>query len=274
MEFVDSESIRLLAYVQETARHGHVLTVREFDVFAETGKPQDPVPLGKLMAGLVGSQLVQGLVAASQSGETKLEWMDRLGWLSYGQRAPGADAEKQEEVVRITNLGRAVLAAGREGDREVEIPAQIALTGDDPIARARVIERLAAVGPGALVDRYFGAEDLLAIVQETKLDRILTGPSESRGRLAGLRAAMNEVSLPREIEIRVDAKDEFHDRFAIPQDGPVWAIGTSLGGVGRRNSVMIELGDSPTATAIRNAFDECWASAKVVNAQSAPDEDL
>jgi hypothetical protein len=47
----------------------------------------------------------------------------------------------------------------------------------------------------------------------------------------------------------------------IPTEGAVLQIGTSLTGVGKRLSVLVNMGDDAAAQAVRKAFEEAWSGA-------------
>jgi hypothetical protein len=68
--------------------------------------------------------------------------------------------------------------------------------------------------------------------------------------------------------------DDFHDRFVIPDSGPVRQIGTSLNGVSKRLSVMVTMEDDAAAAAIKAAFEASWATATPIEAPAeAPPKD-
>jgi hypothetical protein len=190
-------------------------------------------------------------------GETVIEWLERLRWL-----------HTDDQRVSITRLGRAVLAALEDAEQVREIPVEIVLDPGDELAYARIIGAVADAGPCALVDPYFSIENLLDVIQRTEVERVLIKPDG--GRVSALSQAVSDLRIPRQFEIR--SSDEFHDRFVIPNHGPVRFVGTSLRGVGRRLAVTGLLNDGPASHAIRHSFEEVWNRASVTAAASPPVE--
>src|SRR5207247_1889761 len=80
-------------------------------------------------------------------------------------------------------------------------------------------------------------------------------------REAELSTHLESITIDRPFEIR--ASDRIHDRFVIPESGPVRLIGTSLNGVGNKLSVSLLLLDV-ASSAIRAEYRDAWESARVV----------
>lgn len=184
--------------------------------------------------------------------ETTTEWLCRLGWLE----------RRQDDTLRVTPTGRAVLGHLEHAGIEDDTPVAVVLDPGDELVMARVMGEIAVLGEGALVDAYFSVDHLPMLVGSTKIDRVLTGTHDS-DKLARLEVGLEVLNAPRRFEVRKSA--EIHDRYVIPDDGPVWSIGTSLTGVGSRFSLMVRLDDQSTFVhAIRNHFETMWADADVV----------
>lgn len=64
------------------------------------------------------------------------------------------------------------------------------------------------------------------------------------------------------IEVRQAAAGTLHDRYAI-DDTRMLLFGTSLNGLGKKQSFIVELGPDMRATVLA-AFDAVWATARVV----------
>jgi len=239
MEIADERTHRLLAYVALVTDAGYPLTLR--GLYAYDLRPE-PEPRG-----------MQALVAAFAtrpiSPEALVAWMVRAGWLSG-----------KDEVVWLTDLGRVVLEQLNRRDIEAEAPIQVALSPDDPVAYARVIERIARRGQGLLVDPFFRLDHLLHIVQHTSVSRLLTSRKgrDGEARASALAVALSRLNLERPFQVRVSEK--IHDRFVIPRSGPVDMLGTSLSGVGKALSVLVEIGE-PAAGEIRRAHERIWEGA-------------
>ena len=129
------------------------------------------------------------------------------------------------------------------------------------MAEGRVISHIATLGACAIVDRYFSIESLLHVAHSTDAEAVLVG-SQDKSKLAGLETTLPKLRLDRRFEIR--KTDVFHDRFVIPSSGPVWLLGTSLSGLGRRLSIMVELTDEALSGAVRDEFQLAWDAADPV----------
>jgi hypothetical protein len=193
-----------------------------------------------------------------------IDWLTRVGWLVI-----------QNELVRITPLGEAVLSHLEQSAVDTEAPVEIALDQGDPVAKARVLGKIHELGKSDLVDAYFALDDLLPVLNDTEVQRVLTHPPRNAGdtkRVVELQNAVAALTPQRPFEIRTN--DEFHDRYVIPENGPIWQIGTSLGGIGRRFSAMVPLRDEKLAKQIRDRFDAAWETGEPIrpSAHSQPSE--
>jgi hypothetical protein len=146
------------------------------------------------------------------------------------------------------------------------VPFDVVLDKDDELASGRVIEVISGLGPCAVVDPYFSIDSLLQIVQSTEVDRLLTGTSDPR-KLAGLDATIPRIATERAFEVR--KSDAFHDRFVIPEVGPIRMLGTSFTGLGKRLSVIVQIKDGAAARSIRASFEEAWGQAEQVGQRAA-----
>jgi hypothetical protein len=240
-------------------RQGYKLTVAQFKAFAKRPTRLRPVrrknPLTSYLGRLPDLSAIAGL--GTTPGESMLRYLYRLEWVVV--EGEGGEV-KDGDRVAVTELGRAVLAALDEGSVEQEVPTTIVLDQDDPVAKGKLIGEIAGAGECALVDRFFSVDDLLTILQRTDVTRVLSGPTD-KPKLAALEQALGDLepSMPREFEIRTS--NAFHDRFVIPTEGAVLQIGTSLTGVGKRLSVLVNMGDDAAAQAVRKAFEEAWSGA-------------
>ena len=273
-----------LAYVAAVRRQGGAVTVMEFEAYMARPGPRPAVPERRerqtspgvaafleqisgpgglastfLRSILAGVETPEVVVAEARPAETVNEWLTRLGWLRI-----------VDGRILITQLGEAVLAHLEQTDVEVEIPVALTLRRDDELARARVFAKIAELGPAALVDPYFSMEGLLQVVQSTRVDRVLTS-GKSASKVAGLEVALAGLSDERTVEVR--KSDAFHDRLVLSDQGPVWMLGTSLTGVGKHLSIMVEIGDGASRGALRSAFDEAWQAAELVGQVGHMDSD-
>lgn len=293
MELTDETGHRALMYVAAVQRGSHLVTVDELEAYVSRPERKPAVaptpvrprasqtPVTSAFASLMGrrlkDQLFQAYVgsASFRSGvrtasevlggrgthteyvggspeESVTDWLKRLHWIET----------RDDHTVRITRTGQAVLRHLEESRVEADTPVAVVLDPEDELVMARVMGELAAIGPGALVDAYFSVDHLLTLIRSTTIDRVLTGTSDSK-KLTELEVGLGLVATPRRFEVRKSG--DIHDRFVIPDNGPLWTIGTSLTGVGNKLSMMVQLSDeSDFAQAIRGRFEHMWINAEVV----------
>ncbi len=58
----------------------------------------------------------------------------------------------------------------------------------------------------------------------------------------------------------------------IPHAGPVWLLGTSLTGIGKRLALMVQVEDEAVSSDIRKRFEEEWSQAQPVREDEEPEE--
>jgi len=129
---------------------------------------------------------------------------------------------------------RALLRALDEVEVREAAPIDVVLAPDDPLAHSRLIGRIADAGPAMIVDPYFRLDQLMPIAVNAEVGRILTSDKTSSGERAALADAVSHrLTLGRPFEVRVSPGSEMHDRFIVPDAGPIQFIGASLNRVGR-----------------------------------------
>lgn len=253
MEIADARAHLALQYVATVSDNGHILTVQEFTAFVNSPERLSEGPTQGWMSQVLTMQQLFASTLGTRTSESWLSYMKRLSWL---QIANGN--------VTITSLGRAVLRSLERQAIDDDVPVAVVL--HDELSYARVIGMIANAGPAALIEPYFSLDQLLAVVQQTEVDRVLTHPDKpsGKGRIAALAQGLAAINSTRTFEIR--CSDAFHDRFLIPSGGPIRSIGSSLNHVGRRFSVAVEVADGQVAQAIRKVFEDTWAVATLVQA--------
>lgn len=261
MKLADKRCHLVLNYIAAMHHQGVTLTAEEINAYAARAERKPRGGWQELSASTL--QTLEGKVR-----EPALVWLLRVGWVEL--HGP-TDELDDENFVTITETGQAALRALDEAaEDEFALNTTVALDAKDPMALSKVIERIMGMGRAALVDRFFGPDVFLAVAQRTKIERILTGPSPKK-RLAGVQQALDDVLIEREFDVRVDEEDQYHDRFVIPDTGSVWALGTSISGVGVRHSVMTEI-KGPVAEAIRKDFENAWCEGRPLNPAPATEE--
>ena len=253
MELASKEIHRALAYVAALNKHGYSPTTAEFDAYASSPGRKPLGMLGRIAADMPWYDY-EGLQ------ESVRDYLQRVYWVS-----------SEGGQVRITDLGRVVLAALDEEAHQVEGPIEVVLDPQDPIVLSRVVKRLTAAGKALLVDPYFRLEQLLSIVNYTEIDRVLMSDQVERDNRNSLKHALDTLPTARRMEVRVATKQEMHDRYVIPTRGPITFIGTSLGSVGRRLTVIGQLGDA--SEEIRQHYEATWQKADILGVAGAVESD-
>jgi hypothetical protein len=255
MEIVSEHSHRVLAFLVAVEDQAYHPTATEINAYAK-GPDRWTKVSSPLTSGLTVERLFGDLFRETVETETAADWLIRLNL-----------AVVQEKRIHATQLGRALLAAADEREQRLEASPTIAivLKQDDEFALATVMAKIAEVGPAALIDPFVRMEDFIKLVQHASVRRIITGPDKGDGRLKALsagRAVLSAQDGGEAGEIRVTSA--FHDRYVLPEKGPIWMIGTSLNGIGKRTSTMVQVADNPAGRAIRDAFEEEWGKAQDV----------
>jgi hypothetical protein len=260
MEIVSEHSHRVLAFLVGVEDQGYQPTAAEVDAWAE-GPDRWTKTSYPFLSGVTYDQLFRGILGRTET-ESASSWLVRLKL-----------ATSLDKRLSATALGRALLAAADEREQALESSPMIAvvLKQDDSFALATVMAKIAEVGPAALIDPYIGAEQYFGLVRHTSVKRIITA-DRGGDRLKALSAGRAYLGQAGDVaEIRVT--NVFHDRYVIPEKGPIWMLGTSLNGVGKRTSMMVQVAENPGGRAIREAFNEEWNKAKDVSAFTVSDHE-
>jgi hypothetical protein len=284
VELANDTAHLALSYIAAMQRQGYAMTVEEFEAYMaqpnrRPGLPGEPerrvvtTNIDRALRASAEQNLAPAIRAIQQSiaaglapreeriipgtpgtpAESIADWLARLHWCRV-----------DEARIRLTPLGEALLGHLEQESLEDEIPVGVVLDQGDELAAARVIQQLAEIGQCAVVDRFFSMDSLLPILYSTQVESVLMG-SDAGSKLAGVETALRGLSVDRPFEVR--KSDVFHDRFVIPPDGPVWALGTSFTGLARRLSIMVRIDDDRMSSAIRREFEDAWREAQVVAAK-------
>jgi hypothetical protein len=192
--------------------------------------------------------------ANADKAEEELDRIEYFKWISVAK-----------DRLRLTDLGRALLAAaGRAETTEPDVNA-VVLDNEDPFAYAKLIGYLTKAGSGLLVDPYFRLDQLITVLNGTTIARVLLskqhkGSGEDR---AALRIALDSPSLPRPIEVRASADSALHDRLVVGEGGEVWTLGASLNSIGNVNTVIIPVPKAGAEAMLLQA-NQLWEEAELV----------
>lgn len=188
MQLADETAHLALAYVAASQRQGYLMSTHELEEYLKRpgrrpgspGTPAQTIATTLLQRSLrehvvrhnetildavrraLGVRAEQIPAQPGTSGESTTDWLTRLRWLRV-----------EDDRVRTTALGDAILAHLEQSTLEEEIPVGVLLNQGDELATAKVIAEIAEVGPCALIDPYFSMHSLLPLVNTapTKLGR-------------------------------------------------------------------------------------------------------
>lgn len=259
MELVDERLHRTLTYVAAVQRYGAVVTRELVQTFAVQPFPA-PRRTSFLDLASVVASYNRAFERETQAAEGPVAFLLRVGWIEDG--ASG---------VRLTDLGRAVLA---HADRPVvadaaDGPLTVTIDPEDPLAYARLFDLLSSHGDGLLVDRYLKLDGLADLIDISAVNRVLTSDEDSRNRLSLFRRAVEASASS--IELRVAPAAELHDRFFIPDDGPIYVLGSSLNSIAARPGVVTPIVDTAASTAVRAAYSGLWSRSRQLPASTTPE---
>lgn len=248
MELATQEAHRTLAYLVALNDQGYRPSASEVDAYG--ANPDRLTVRGSPFGiGLVAARMAQLHIGLGYGEETPTEHLTRLEWAYHYPNG---------ELV-ATPLGRAVLGHLEEAATEAGTVFTLHLDRDDPMALARVVERLAGAGEALLVDPYFGVDTLGVVALETAITRVLIGERSRKEVRSSLRVGVESLTLDRPFEVRV-AGHELHDRCLIPDSGDVQVIGSSLNSIGKVLTVFGPIHDG--GGQIREAYESMWRNAE------------
>lgn len=249
LQVASSVAHRLLAYLAALSNQGVAPTVEELDGYAEEDEPT----------------LAPEWFLDDRGGEPPEAWtwpwayyLQARGWATVDEGPP------EEETVHITKLGRSLLQHLEEEGRAGQVQA-VEVLAKGPLSYGRVIGRIAEHDRPMLVDAYFDVNSVAEILLHTSVSRILlTEKPAKRGkaRVAAVIAAIARFDLnDRPLEIR--SCEELHDRFVVPADGSIEAIGTSLNSAHRHLTTYVTI-EGAEASVLRDHLEGLWASARAL----------
>lgn len=227
---------------------GYRLSVREFIAYSQQPDPRPAVMWSMQAFGL--HNLHEMFTKEIEPAEKINQHFVRLGWATVAN-----------DRLQVTTLGRATYLAMEQESLEPDAVLSVVLEAQNPIAFARVVDRISNVGSALLVEPYFRLDVLQPIAFLTKVTRILTSERTDKKDRGILKLAVEATTLDRPFEIRV-ASREVHDRYLLPDSGSVQFIGASLNGVGQVATAMGVLTDG--SDELRSLYEVIWKESTVL----------
>lgn len=251
VELISEQLHRTLTYIFAVNRAGAALTLGQLEAYAVNPSPTQRRT--RNIAESVVSQYMSLLEHEVVPRESVGSFLTRVQWI------------EDRAGVQLTALGRAVLQyADRQPLADVsEEPLMVTIDPDDRLAYTRIFDLMSSYGEGLLVDKYLNLEGLGDVMSISSVDRLLTSDDARRNRLTLFgRALGTDEDSP---SLRTLPAARLHDRFFIPDDGPVFALGSSLNSISARPGVVTTIADS-AAQAIREMYERLWGEGEVVSA--------
>ena len=220
MDILTEDQHRALAFIQACNNQRHGPRLDEVERWlTEPSRPLSTMQMLTTQVGSLGRLFGQGAVT---------DQLVRLGWVYL--------AEARQRLY-TSALGEALLRDADARLAEVGAATTVVLDATDPLAYATLMSELASAGAGMLIDPYIRREQLLHIIQDTLLERVLVGQNLKAPDLDGLRAMLGYLPPGRQLEVRV--AEDAHDRYLKSEGGEVFIIGSSMGTVSRQKSSTV-----------------------------------
>ena len=247
---------RSLGYLAALDAQGHRPTPTELDAYASQPDRRPAVHENILFSNLAST--VQRLFAMREvePEESMTAHFTRLCWASV-----------DGGLLRVTALGRAVYRALEQQSLEPDSVFDVILEATDSTAFARVVGRIADAGSALLVEPYFRLDVLMPITEFTGVTRVLASERTDKASRDVLGLAIEKLVLDRPFQVRI-ASREVHDRYVIPDSGPVQFIGASLNGLGQVATAMGVLNDG--SEEIRCLYESIWDASEVLATAQRP----
>lgn len=249
MEIVGESAHRVLTYIEAMNRQGCPLTRAQVDAYAEGWNPI------RTITGMSAFRLsLEDLnsMDADTVTETMAAYLLRLGWV------------KLDDVhfITPTRLGLAVLreANSPKPASDAESTLEVVIDPSNPFAYAQLMAKITSLGVCLIVDPYLDEQQLLTLAGFPNVTRILTGDKnlKAKGPVFGL-----VLQAAPHLEVRSVKQGELHDRFAIPAQGSVYMLGSSLNSIAKRFGVATTLEES-SSRLISDNYETTWKLGRAV----------
>jgi hypothetical protein len=248
MEILTEDQHRALAFIEACNSQGHFPT--DSDVERWLAEPAQPVPRGAVLGATHSLfRVLYGFQGSVTDQLVRLRWVTEAAGRLFTE-----------------DLGRALLQDAEAKTAEVMSSTTVVLGSDNPLAYATLMSELAAAGAGLLVDPYIRREQLLHVVQDTTLSRLLISQKIGPRDLASVRSFLGYIPAGRELEVRVAS--EAHDRYLKGEDGRVF-IGGSMGMVSLQKATTVFTPvPEDSREMIGKMLEDQWAAAEALRAEA------
>lgn len=249
MKIIDDISRLVLAYIAAVEKRGGRLSVEALNAY---GDQPERIEFNDMY----GVQAGRGvLVTAQISREDDEPWVGDERFDRFFARLHWIDVN--DEIVTLTQLGRAVLAEASSPEVEEGSAIEVLIDPSSQFAYAQVMNKIAQVGECLVVDPYLNAESAIDLGQMDSVTRVLTGDRN----IKKLRGQFGIIMRARpDFEIRYAEQGTLHDRYVIPLEGKVHVLGSSLNSIAHRQGVITSL-EHLGSQFISEAYEEIWRDA-------------
>ncbi|MGO4252727.1 hypothetical protein AB4Y81_10715 [Paenarthrobacter sp. TAF1] len=252
MEILDETTHRVLTYIEAVTRQGASLTTGAVNAFAEDWNRKTTYKMTIAEQITIAAQMASGSFKQLSSEEAMSAFLTRLGWVT-----------KSKDVVALTEVGRAVLreASSPQSAPTAESTLEIVIDPDNPFAYAQLMTKITSLEDCMIVDPYLDLDQLAVVAKFNTVSRILTGSKDLEAKKAAFGLILEAAQ---HLEIRTAAKGILHDRFAIPKDGSVYVLGSSLNSIATRFGVVTTL-EKASSALIRDQYQKLWDEATAMD---------
>ncbi|MFC3295381.1 hypothetical protein [Clavibacter michiganensis] len=254
MKLAEEEAHLALKYISAVTKYGAQISSTQIIEYVRAPLRKRPtvsslntLTLGRQFALQLQRQFADVPVRA---GEDIVEYMSRLGWVDSREAA----------AVRLTPTGDAMPrhldAPPPEPLADSDSVLSVIIDPEDPVAYVRILDFLASLGNGLLVDPYLDARQLGDLCSSSSVRRVLTSDHQLRQKRDSLARTLGVFNEPP--RLRYVNRKELHDRFYITESGDVLIFGSSLNSITKRPGVITPIADEAASTAIREKYAEIW----------------
>jgi hypothetical protein len=223
---------------------GYLPSVKEIEVIATEHEPMEPRYISSMYSMFQGHAV---------PGEPVTKYLSKTGWITI-------DADNR---ISLTKFGRAIAGGTMASAANQDSDYSVSFIPDDPLVYSKLHQSLSTPNRDLLVDPYFKS-NFMSFILPTKIRRILI-VDKVRGKdnpeIEPLSLALGGLQQQsRNLEIRLAPKDKMHDRFITDTDGSVYLLGSSINGIGKHTSMLIQCPEIIRQSAL-NEIKDLWKTA-------------
>ena len=243
---IPAHLVRVLEYVDLVDAAGGHLTSSDLEAFAQASVPE---PEGMAYAQPLGLQAIFQVARASTLAT--VSYLQQVNWITDVRGG-----------VTLTELGRAVLNAGRARAAPLDTSQGLVLSPDDPLRLSALTGLVGSLGEATLVEPYLQDQVLEWVFSCTQISKIII--CRNQDKIVETALALGKLnSDKRSVEVRYFPPRELHDRYVVPKNDTPYMLGASLNGLDKHFTTMVPM-PNHLASAIRTQVDAWWRDGKPI----------